>query len=160
MAVERSIVDCGIEEAPIYVPKKMCSPDCYDCAVQECYRRLSEYEDTGLIPEQIREMDKLYTEKCREVAELKKNTLTGLEMANVAVSLMKLQKYQNLEAEGRLIKLSREAAGTERDIEKNLLEIECAIKERIERDNSFTLAVLQRCRKLVSELNTSLKILN
>lgn len=32
---------------------------------------LKAYEDTGLTPEQIREMDRLYTEKCREVAKLR-----------------------------------------------------------------------------------------
>ncbi len=31
---------------------------------------LKNYEDTGLTPEQIREIDRLYTEKCREVDEL------------------------------------------------------------------------------------------
>lgn len=40
----------------------------------------------------------------------------------------------------------------ERDIEKDLLEIECAIKEHEERDNTFTVSVLQRCHELVSEL--------
>lgn len=34
--------------------------------------RLAEYEDLGVTPEQIREIDKLYTEKCREVVELKR----------------------------------------------------------------------------------------
>ena len=29
---------------------------------------LKAYEDTGLTPEQIREVDRLYKEKCREVA--------------------------------------------------------------------------------------------
>lgn len=33
--------------------------------------RMAEYEKTGLTPEQIIEMDKLYAEKCRETAELK-----------------------------------------------------------------------------------------
>lgn len=32
---------------------------------------LKNYEDTGLRPEQIREIDHLYAEKCREVAELR-----------------------------------------------------------------------------------------
>ena len=32
---------------------------------------LKAYEETGLTPEQIREIDRLYTEKCREVAELR-----------------------------------------------------------------------------------------
>lgn len=38
----------------------------------ELIERLAAYENTGLSPEQIREMDKLYAEKCRELAEEKK----------------------------------------------------------------------------------------
>lgn len=38
---------------------------------QELVDTLAAYEDTGLTPEQIREIDRLYTEKCREVAELR-----------------------------------------------------------------------------------------
>ena len=34
-------------------------------------RKLMEYEDAGLDPDQVSEMDKLYLEKCREVNELK-----------------------------------------------------------------------------------------
>lgn len=49
----------------------VCESDCENCAVQECFTRLGVYEDTGLTPEQIREIDRLYTEKCREVAELR-----------------------------------------------------------------------------------------
>ena len=40
----------------------------------------------------------------------------------------------------------------ERDIEKDLLEIEYAIKCHTKRDNMFTVSVLQRCHKLVSQL--------
>ena len=40
----------------------------------------------------------------------------------------------------------------ERDIEKDLIEIDCAIKSQKEKDNIFTMSVLQRCHKLVSEL--------
>lgn len=39
-----------------------------------------------------------------------------------------------------------------RDIEKDLIEIECAIKSQKEKDNIFTMSVLQRCYKLVSQL--------
>lgn len=39
-----------------------------------------------------------------------------------------------------------------RDIEKDLIEIECAIKSQREKDNMFTVSVLQRCYKLVSQL--------
>lgn len=34
-------------------------------------KKLLDYEDTGLTPDQIWQMDALYTEKCREVAELR-----------------------------------------------------------------------------------------
>ena len=40
----------------------------------------------------------------------------------------------------------------ERDLEKDLIEIECAIKSQEEKGNIFTMSVLQRCHKLVSEL--------
>lgn len=40
----------------------------------------------------------------------------------------------------------------ERDIEKDLIEIECAIRSQREKDNTFTMSVLERCYKLVSEL--------
>lgn len=38
----------------------------------ECIDKLGQYEDTGLTPEQIREIDRLYAEKCKEVAEYRK----------------------------------------------------------------------------------------
>ena len=38
----------------------------------EVYDKLAAYEDTGISPEQIREIDRLYSEKCRELAEEKK----------------------------------------------------------------------------------------
>ena len=34
--------------------------------------RLAAYEDTGLTPENIRKMDKLYQEKCEELEKLRK----------------------------------------------------------------------------------------
>lgn len=39
-----------------------------------------------------------------------------------------------------------------RDLEKDLIEIECAIKSQEEKDNTFTVSVLERCHELVSEL--------
>ena len=50
----------------------VCESDCENCAVQECFTRLGEYEDTGLTPERIRELDRLYSEKYREVAKLRR----------------------------------------------------------------------------------------
>lgn len=40
-------------------------------AMADLREALKAYEDTGLSPEQIVEIDSLYAEKCREVAELK-----------------------------------------------------------------------------------------
>lgn len=40
----------------------------------EAVDRLSAYEDIGLTPEQLLEIDQLYAEKCKEVAELRKLT--------------------------------------------------------------------------------------
>lgn len=37
---------------------------------QQLINALAAYEDTGLSPGQIRKIDRLYTEKCREVAKL------------------------------------------------------------------------------------------
>ena len=77
-----------------YVPKEMCSigrdgmvddfdgcPDycfdsvdssCEECAIQKCFNLLGEYEDTGLTPEQILEMDGMYKELSREVMAYRK----------------------------------------------------------------------------------------
>lgn len=41
---------------------------CSDCVINECFKRLAEYEKIGLDPQQIVEMDKLYQEKCEELA--------------------------------------------------------------------------------------------
>ena len=38
----------------------------------ECIDKLGQYEDIGLTPAQIREIDKLYKEKCEEVARYQK----------------------------------------------------------------------------------------
>lgn len=39
--------------------------------VRKRLEELKPYEDTGLTPERIREIDRMYAEKCREVAELR-----------------------------------------------------------------------------------------
>jgi hypothetical protein len=38
----------------------------------QLYWNLHEYEQTGVTPDQIRQIDTLYAEKCRELAEVKK----------------------------------------------------------------------------------------
>ena len=45
--------------------------------------KLHDYEKTGLSPEQIIEMDELYAEKCKEVAELEKKVAAFTEAWNV-----------------------------------------------------------------------------
>lgn len=79
--------------------------------IWQCIDRLGQYEDTGLTPEQIREIDQLYSEKCREVAEYQKSAFTGIELANINIAMNKLREYQNLEDRGLLVRLSGEAAG-------------------------------------------------
>lgn len=38
---------------------------------EKCCRRLAAYEDIGLTPEQLRQIDQLYREKCEELARYK-----------------------------------------------------------------------------------------
>lgn len=49
-------------------------------AMAELRERLKDYEDIGLLPEQIKEVDGLYAEKCKELAESQKRCLYGLEL--------------------------------------------------------------------------------
>ncbi|MGC4018387.1 MAG: hypothetical protein QM793_03590 [Muricomes sp.] len=59
-------------------------PTCFEepclgcgCRIENCEleyekcRRLAAYEDTNLTPEKILEIDKLYSEQCREITELR-----------------------------------------------------------------------------------------
>lgn len=73
--------------------------------LQDVLRRLAEYEDIGLLPEQIKEVDRLYAEKCKELAEQKKSYLSGWELANIWVALEKLKEYRNLDEQGKLLKM-------------------------------------------------------
>ena len=41
----------------------VCKSDCRNCAIQECFTRLGEYENTGLTPEQIMELKERDTAK-------------------------------------------------------------------------------------------------
>lgn len=64
-------------------------PQCFEdpcngsgCQKEQCEylnavcEKLAEYEDTGLSTDQIREIDKLYSEKCRELEEERKKNCT------------------------------------------------------------------------------------
>ncbi len=87
-SMERLMIEDGYTEGS-YMPKELCSigrdgkvddcdtcPEyckdkagiCSDCVINECFKRLAEYEKTGLTPQQIVEIDKLYQEKCEEIA--------------------------------------------------------------------------------------------
>ena len=47
------------------------SAKCDECDITErIFETLASYEETGLTPEQIREMDTLYAEKCKELTEM------------------------------------------------------------------------------------------
>lgn len=41
--------------------------DCANCAIQECFTRLGEYEDTGLTPQEIVELKERDTAKAPEI---------------------------------------------------------------------------------------------
>ena len=45
--------------------------------------RLAQYEEIGLTPEQLLEVDRLYAEKCQEVAELRKQQPTAYDVDKV-----------------------------------------------------------------------------
>lgn len=42
-------------------------------SIETCAERLAAYEDLGLLPEQLQELDKLYREKCEELVALEKS---------------------------------------------------------------------------------------
>lgn len=86
--------------------------------------RLAEYESIGLLPEQLKEIDKLYAEKCKEVAKLQKElkryrdieeqcifeNAVGIEVmlkkfGEFMSDMHELCEYKELEREGKLIKL-------------------------------------------------------
>lgn len=45
--------------------------------LEDCAERLAAYEDLGVTPEQLIEIDKLYTKLCEEIAELRKREDDG-----------------------------------------------------------------------------------
>ncbi len=58
--------------------------DCNSCEfISQVCSRLADFEDIGLTPEQLREVDKLYTEKCEELAKCKKQ-LEKFEQLGIA----------------------------------------------------------------------------
>lgn len=100
---------------------KYCSDYLKDCPViNEIYERLAQYEDIGLTPEQLLQVDEMYTDKCREIAGLERKikdcgvkmrrlTYSGTKEAKTDVTirdaLNKLAEYEDLEEQGKLLKL-------------------------------------------------------
>ena len=66
--------------------------DCIDCpAFDHLVERLADYEDTGLMPGEIKSMQEEH--------------FSGLEMAKLHSALMELKKYQEADKDGRLVVL-------------------------------------------------------
>ena len=83
----------------------------------EIIQALGEYEDLELTPEQIREIDRLYSDKCKEVAELQEkikelkleyklesDILKKVERSNVDL-IDEIMMYRGKIADGSLIEL-------------------------------------------------------
>lgn len=52
---------------------KYCHNRFEDCpTIDEIYERLAQYEDIGLTPEQLLQIDKMYADRCREISELER----------------------------------------------------------------------------------------
>lgn len=63
---------------------------CAECAIQNCFDLLGEYEDTGLTPEEIREIDGLYGDLSKDVMAYRK--IGTLEECREAVEKQKAKK--------------------------------------------------------------------
>lgn len=88
-----------------------CGACSYNCEICE---RLAQYEDLGVTPEQLKEIDKMYAARCREVAELepyarlvkKLNVCDVIRENRILIDELlyaerKMQKYEELK---RLLK--------------------------------------------------------
>ena len=52
---------------------KYCYNRFEDCpTIDEIYEKLAQYEDIGLTPEQLLKIDKMYEDRCKDIAELEK----------------------------------------------------------------------------------------
>lgn len=78
---------------------------CQKCIIQEAFDRLAAYEDTGLTPEQIVEMDRLYAEKCRELAERRKGWIPCSERLPSKEEFKKSYCRNKYAAEGRMMNM-------------------------------------------------------
>ena len=95
VAKESLVIEYGLRKG---------TPSNYCCAV---LTKLAEYEDLGLEPEQIREMDKLYAEQAKELGEYKKaeEKLNGISLRELAAAYIRTIEKETDEkySRGRLL---------------------------------------------------------
>ena len=78
------------------IPKKCVDcPEYSDCCgnlqcneVDNCLKRLKAYEDTGLTPEQMLEIDQMYRKKCEEIKLIEKQLIQCKEALEEALERM------------------------------------------------------------------------
>ena len=90
--------------------QRLCGKELYtacDVAIS-AMQELQLYKDTGLTPDQLREIDKLYSEQAKELGEykklgtldefkiLKETHLTGNELVQIFFKLKQLEEYEKL----------------------------------------------------------------
>lgn len=72
-------------------------------AYDECAKKLREYEELELTPEQIREMDRIYSEQAKELAQYKNAEKEGLllklpcKRGDIVYAKMKTGEYEKVE---------------------------------------------------------------
>lgn len=106
------------------------SCDYWRNAYDECVKKLREYEELELTPEQISEIDRAYSEQAKELGEYKNadkklNGISLIELADAYINIMekktgekysrgrlltnadadKWKEYKNAEKQGKLLKL-------------------------------------------------------
>lgn len=100
VAKESLVIEYGLRKG---------TPSNYCCAV---LTKLAEYEDLGLEPEQIREIDKLYAEQAKELGEYKKaeEKLNGISLRELADAYIRIIEKETDEKYSRGRLLSNEDA--------------------------------------------------
>ena len=100
-----------------------------------CLYKLMEYEDTGLSPKKIYEIDRLYSEKCRELAETKgilKNT-DEFEVRLNDYAVLKVNITDQMRKDYEQCKKDAELPDDERNIDCD----ECSLNKTICFGNAF-----------------------
>lgn len=84
------------------VCEKYFEKGCKGCPIGLAFAVLAAYEATNLEPSQIMEIDRLYAEKCHELAVLQESALSGMELVRVWHALQVNKQYERARSEGRL----------------------------------------------------------